>query len=236
MRWRSYLSLATAVLLSACQAPTAPAPSSAKNDEASGKTAEVRLATDAAVRDAYLEATGSALDDQACIARPSTFDAVVVVGRAIAGPPCVLTGVFVHGHWLVGDVAVMQALASRGWSDATGPMRRQLALDWTREVMYAFGPAILEDAPPTFTGPTAPKFSAPYVESGEHESTIVTLWVQEAPTASGAPRYGRQRLTFADDGTVTTQRIERFVASEPAPAPASGAPSGGDELGAGTAR
>ncbi len=216
------------LVLAACQAPPPGASSSAKNEEGTVEPTKARLATDDAVRDAYLEATGATLDDNACIARPTTFDEVVVVGRSIVEGQCVLTGAFVREQWSTGDVAVVRGLATRGWSDAAAPLRRQLALAWTRDVMYAFGPPVLETAPPPFAAPKAPKFTPPFVESGDAGETMVTVWLQETPTADGSARYGRQRLTYSVDGTLTTQRIQRFVAPP--------RESGGDEVGAGTPR
>lgn len=229
MRWRLALTAAF-VVASGCPAPSADkAPAHQRGEREAGAPATDRLKTDEQVREAYREATRSQLDDKACIARPASFDDVIVVGRSIGADNCVLSGVFVHGHWLTGDLAVSRALTSRGWSDASAAMRQQLALDWTRHVMHAFGPPILDAPPPDFSTRGAPKFVAPATQMGERDTTIVTLWVQESETPEGGPRYARQRLSFTDDGSLTTERIQRF-----APKPA--AASGTGEVGTPTAR
>jgi hypothetical protein len=195
-------------LVGACGAPTV-ARDDAGKIAAAEAGADEKLATDAAVRAAFAEATGRQLDDEACIHRPAAFEDVIVVGRHLPEVGCALAGMFVLEHWVVGDIAVQRGLTSRGWPDASPTMRRQLAWDWTRQVVYAFGPEPIEVAPPAFAAKGAPRFAPPVLETADDGSTTVTVWVAESRTPE-APRFSLQRLRYDADGSVTTQRVRRF--------------------------
>jgi hypothetical protein len=190
-----------------CGAPSKPRTEA----KPASKAEEAKAWTNDDVREAFAEATGRVLDDPPCIARPPAFDAVIAVGRNVPEQGCAPQGLFVLGHWVVGDIAVQRGLTTRGWLDASAAMRRQLAWDWTREVAYAFGGRPLESAPVAFGGEGAPKFHPPSTETNEDGSTSVTVWVEEPAVGGGKGSFSRQRLRYDSDGSLTTKRLDRFV-------------------------
>jgi len=143
-----------------------------------------------------------------CIHRAKAFPDLVVVATVRTGG-CKLEGFFFRRAWydLVGN-DTRRVLTELGWDTATRSRRVDLAMGWTREVIFQFD-GIVDEKPAAFALPVAPPFhplEATWEPSGAIEVSVFVF----AGESYGTVAYHEETVRFDPAGRVVKTGIGNF--------------------------
>ena len=160
------------------------------------------LSTDEGVAQAYSRATGKDLVlDDLCIQRPDELQNIVVVGFFAYDAGCDYDEVFVDGK--LGDISQMTqaGLSQNGWANETG--RAELALIWTKEVLYLES-SLLSRANDDFEG-AGQAFSAPSSVLNSSGSVTIRAWIRAPAGMLAEENYSWVELVYSADASEVTR-------------------------------
>lgn len=187
--YRSYLILATFLLFSAC---------------ANGQgIIGYDLSTKEGVFKALEAETGREYDknSKGCLKRPKELPNIIIIGGFAHDRGCILTEAFVDKKYVNKKDNLSQvALKSLGWEKADSDKREELALNWVKNGLLAFGNP-LEKATKHFND--SQKFEKPTSSKQGDNSIKVTLWIKHPAGMVCEDAYSKVGYNFSTDGKFT---------------------------------
>ncbi len=204
-----------AVLASCARAPDPVATGSGKAADGSSakKAAEVQsLSTDEAVRKAYADAIGHALDENDCIERPSSFPGVIVIGGFAHDRGCSMQGLFIDGKLQDRTTAgswSLRLLETVDFANADRPRQQDLARMYVDEVVHVFGGRFVTTSSKAFDFEDTPAF-VPVSVAEHHQGFVIKGWTRLPSGMLDESGFVFMEYAFAPSGQVTATRGERF--------------------------
>ena len=144
--------------------------------------------------------------EQIRVVHPASFPEVTMVGFVVGSNDCILGQAVVEGKLVGPTEACGIALRNRGWVEATGAQKVELAMQWLSEAQLAFGDKILQEKPEGF-GDRNVHFRAPETLATLTGSVRVLLWIESPPGVVPGRRFRRALYWFGKDGRMLRSSI-----------------------------
>lgn len=211
--------LVVATLLLACTPPTSSAPRNTPptttQPTASGGAVQLDpsppfVRDDRPAVAASLKNSGVELDEHDCLAWPTSFPRVVVVGAFAHDRGCERIGVFVDRRWYASD-GDAPALATRDFTAARLADKEAIARAYVDEVVHAFGQQFVSEPAPAFSFPDSPKHTPVIARENKLGGVVVEGWEAVPPGMNDESAYEFATHRFAPDGALTSETRQRFA-------------------------
>jgi hypothetical protein len=211
-RMRRTLCLTLVLGVSACSRgePVKPGPSEAPVRAAAEPAPQPFAKDDKAAVRAALTSAGHDIGEDGCIAWPSSFPRVVVVGGFAHDRGCDVDGVFVDRtfHAAGGEVP---GLATRDFEAALLAAKESIARAWIDEVVHAFGGHFVTESTTAFELDDSPKFSPVLARVNKIGGVVVEGWIAEPPGMQDASTFTLVTYRFAKDGALQAESKQTFT-------------------------
>jgi hypothetical protein len=163
----------------------------------------------------YKELTGKSLEPvPKCVSHSASIPRAVAVGHFLSDLGCGLNGVFIDCCY--SELQEPAALLDLGWASKSTKDREALALQFSKEVVLAFKPALeaaTADFGITVNGKVTPSFTPMTANSIAGGNVTVEYW-STVPIGMMKPKaesYEKWRLTFDSKGSLANkEKIDEF--------------------------
>lgn len=164
-----------------------------------------KQAVQAALKDAGVE-----LDGDACVAWPSSFPRVVVVGTFAHDRGCDTIGLFVDRRWTPGGDEVA-GLSTRAFASAAQTDKESLARAWIDEVVHVFGGSFVTSEHVAFTLGRGPPYTPVLVRANKIDGVVVEGWEIGRSGMRDESTFTFATYRFAPDGRLTAETKQSFT-------------------------
>lgn len=152
--------------------------------------------------------------DQVRVIHPPDFPDVTLVAYVVGSNDLLLGSAIVNNKVMTPNEACGLALKAKGWEQADGQQRVNLAMLWLEQAQLGFGETLVKTKPPRF-GTNWVKWSDPETLANLSGSVRIIAWIEARNNGSSTRRFHKNVFWFSKEGFLMRSKVVETYELEP---------------------